>query len=104
MITRSEWQAQNREQLRRLDDCLTVLEEAHEIDLIYVTEAMAELLKTRIPAITPGMRIADAIEEVLRPLPRRWNAGATPVSATTPMTSQRSLALRETEPAGIWID
>ena len=66
MITDSDWQALNREQLRRLDDCLTVLEEAHEIELVDVTPAMVELLQPRVPSISIGMRIADAIEEVLK--------------------------------------
>ena len=52
--------------LRRLDDCLTVLEQAHELDMTEVTAAMAAALNDRVPTIHEGMLIADAIEEVLR--------------------------------------
>ena len=52
--------------LRRLDDCLDVLEQAHELNLTEVTERMAEALSERVPTVHPGMLIADAIEEVLR--------------------------------------
>jgi hypothetical protein len=52
--------------LRRLDDCLDVLEQAHELNLTDVTERMAEALSERVPTVHPGMLIADAIEEVLR--------------------------------------
>jgi hypothetical protein len=52
--------------LRRLDDCLDVLEQAHELNLTEVTERMAEALSERVPTVQPGMLIADAIEEVLR--------------------------------------
>jgi len=55
-----------RARLRRLDDCLNVLEQAHELDLTVVNERLAELLSERVPSIRPGMLIADAIEEVLR--------------------------------------
>lgn len=57
---------ERRVRLRRLDDCLTVLEQAHELDLTLVTERMAEALAERVPSVRPGMLIADAIEEVLR--------------------------------------
>jgi len=52
--------------LRRLDDCLDVLEQAHELNLTEVSERMAEALSERVPTVHPGMLIADAIEEVLR--------------------------------------
>jgi len=55
-----------RGRLRRLDDCLTVLEQAHELDLTEVSERMADLLSERVPTVRAGMSIADAIEEVLR--------------------------------------
>jgi len=55
-----------RSRLRRLDDCLTVLEQAHELDLTEVSERMADLLCERVPTVRAGMSIADAIEEVLR--------------------------------------
>ncbi len=58
--------AERRQRLRRLDDCLDLLEQAHEINLTAVTEEMAERLSERVPAIRPGMLITDAIEEVLR--------------------------------------
>ena len=61
------WLEQNREQLRRLDDCLTILEDAQEqLEMTYVTEHMANLLRSRVPTIVVGMTIADAIEEVFR--------------------------------------
>ena len=52
--------------LRRLDDCLDLLEQAHELDLTTVTARMAAALQDRVPTVRPGMLIADAIEEVLR--------------------------------------
>ena len=52
--------------LRRLDDCLDVLEQAHELNLTEVSERMAEALSERVPTVHAGMLIADAIEEVLR--------------------------------------
>lgn len=57
---------ERRVRLRRLDDCLTILEQAHEIDQTMVTESMADALSERVPTIREGMLIADAIEEVLR--------------------------------------
>ncbi|MHB8717320.1 MAG: hypothetical protein ACYDAC_00290 [Candidatus Dormibacteria bacterium] len=57
---------ERRGRLRRLDDCLNVLEQAHELDLTVVTERMADALSDRVPSIHEGMLIADAIEEVLR--------------------------------------
>jgi hypothetical protein len=58
--------AERRIRLRRLDDCLNVLEQAHELDMTLVNEKIAELVADRVPTIHPGMLIADAIEEVLR--------------------------------------
>ncbi len=52
--------------LRRLDDCLNILEQAHELDMTNVTERIAEMIRERVPTIHPGMAITDAIEEVLR--------------------------------------
>jgi hypothetical protein len=57
---------ERRIRLRRLDDCLTVLEQAHELDLTVVSGPMAEMLADRVPTVREGMLIADAIEEVLR--------------------------------------
>ncbi|HZB97359.1 MAG TPA: hypothetical protein VE219_02050 [Candidatus Sulfotelmatobacter sp.] len=57
---------ERRARLRRLDDCLNVLEQAHELDHTVVNERMADLLSDRVPTIRAGMLIADAIEEVLR--------------------------------------
>src|ERR1017187_9753437 len=57
---------ERRVRLRRLDDCLSILEQAHELDLTMVTAGMAEALSERVPTIREGMVIADAIEEVLR--------------------------------------
>ena len=57
---------ERRSRLRRLDDCLNVLEQAHEADLTTVNEAIADLVSERVPTIHAGMLIADAIEEVLR--------------------------------------
>ena len=48
--------------LRRLDDCLDVLEQAHELNLTEVSERMAEALSERVPTVHAGMLIADAIE------------------------------------------
>lgn len=55
-----------RRRLRRLDDCLNLLEQAHEYDLTHVTARMAEMIDERVPQINEGMLITDAIEEVLR--------------------------------------
>ena len=57
---------ERRVRLRRLDDCLSILEQAHELDMTDVTAAMAEAIGERVPSIREGMLIADAIEEVLR--------------------------------------
>lgn len=57
---------ERRQRLRRLDDCLELLEQAHELNLTTVTERMADALADRVPTVQPGMLIADAIEEVLR--------------------------------------
>ena len=57
---------ERRQRLRRLDDCLELLEQAHELNLTTVTARMAEALADRVPTVQPGMLIADAIEEVLR--------------------------------------
>lgn len=57
---------ERRVRLRRLDDCLNVLEQAHELDLTTVTDRIADALSDRVPSIHEGMLIADAIEEVLR--------------------------------------
>ncbi len=55
-----------RQRLRRLDDCLTLLEQAHELEITVVTEAMAAAVADRVPSVRAGMLVADAIEEVLR--------------------------------------
>lgn len=57
---------ERRNRLRRLDDCLDVLEQAHELDLTVVDERLAAMVSDRVPTIRPGMLISDAIEEVLR--------------------------------------
>ena len=57
---------ERRQRLRRLDDCLDLLEQAHELDMTVVTDRMADALSDRVPTIHEGMLIADAIEEVLR--------------------------------------
>ena len=57
---------ERRVRLRRLDDCLTVLEQAHELDMTLVTDRIAEALSERVATIREGMLLADAIEEVLR--------------------------------------
>jgi hypothetical protein len=57
---------ERRNRLRRLDDCLNLLEQAHEQDMTEVSERMAEMLQARVPAICKGILISDAIEEVLR--------------------------------------
>ncbi len=58
-------QDDRRTRLRRLDDCLTVLEQAHENNLMHVSKLMAELVSERVPTIYEGMLISEAIEEVL---------------------------------------
>jgi len=55
-----------RVRLRRLDDCLNVLEQAHELDLTVVSEKIERLVSDRVPTIRAGMLITEAIEEVLR--------------------------------------
>jgi len=55
-----------RQRLRRLDDCLTLLERAHEMEITVVNDRMAVALSERVPAVHAGMLVADAIEEVLR--------------------------------------
>ena len=57
---------ERRVRLRRLDDCLNLLEQAHELDMTAVTERMADAMRERVPTIAAGMTITDAIEEVLR--------------------------------------
>jgi hypothetical protein len=57
---------ERRVRLRRLDDCLNILEKAHELDMTLVTAGMADALSERVPTIREGMVIAEAIEEVLR--------------------------------------
>lgn len=57
---------ERRQRLRRLDDCLELLEQAHELNMTVVTERIAEAVADRVPTIHEGMLIADAIEEVLR--------------------------------------
>ena len=57
---------ERRVRLRRLDDCLNILEQAHELNMTLVTAGMADALSERVPTIREGMVIADAIEEVLR--------------------------------------
>lgn len=52
--------------LRRLDDCLNVLEQAHELEMTHVTERVSDMVSARVPTIHTGMLIVDAIEEVLR--------------------------------------
>jgi hypothetical protein len=57
---------ERRNRLRRLDDCLNLLEQAHERDMTEVSDRMAEMLQARVPSLCVGMLISDAIEEVLR--------------------------------------
>jgi hypothetical protein len=57
---------ERRIRLRRLDDCLNVLEQAHENDLTIVSDKIVAMVGERVPSIHVGMTIADAIEEVLR--------------------------------------
>lgn len=57
---------ERRIRLRRLDDCLELLEQAHELNMTVVSERMADAVADRVPTIHGGMLIADAIEEVLR--------------------------------------
>jgi|SRR5437588_2744785 len=57
---------ERRVRLRRLDDCLNVLEQAHELDLTVVNDTIAEMIEDRVPTVRTGMLISEAIEEVLR--------------------------------------
>lgn len=57
---------ERRQRLRRLDDCLELLEQAHELNMSVVSEPMADAVADRVPTVCAGMLIADAIEEVLR--------------------------------------
>lgn len=57
---------ERRVRLRRLDDCLNILEKAHELDMTLVSAGIAGALSERVPTIREGMVITDAIEEVLR--------------------------------------
>ena|SRR5258708_14847585 len=57
---------ERRIRLRRLDDCLDVLERAHELDVTVVSERIEDLVGERVPSIKVGMLVAEAIEEVLR--------------------------------------
>ena len=57
---------ERRQRLRRLDDCLAILEQAHELNYTIVTPEMAEAVSERVASIVQGMLVADAIEEVLR--------------------------------------
>jgi hypothetical protein len=57
---------ERRIRLRRLDDCLNVLEQAHELDMTVVNDRITEMVSERVPTIHVGMLIAEAIEEVLR--------------------------------------
>jgi hypothetical protein len=55
-----------RSQLRLLDACLTQLEDAHERDESRISPALARRLAPYVPALRPGMLIADGIERVLQ--------------------------------------
>jgi len=57
---------ERRQRLRRLDDCLNLLEQAHELDMTVVNDRMADAISERVPTVHEGMLIAEAIEEVLR--------------------------------------
>lgn len=57
---------ERRQRLRRLDDCLELLEQAHELNMTVVSERIADAVADRVPTVHTGMLIADAIEEVLR--------------------------------------
>lgn len=54
-----------RMQLRLLDGCLQALEDAHEEDLLTVPADVAVRVRPLVPAVAPGMLIADAINLVL---------------------------------------
>jgi hypothetical protein len=54
-----------RARLRRLDDCLNVLEQAHEQGLKRVTATIADTVRAYAPAVRPGMSIVLAHEAVL---------------------------------------
>jgi len=57
-------QSERRGQLRQLDECLRVLEDAHDRNEAVVSAELSKELETCAPMITQGMRIADAIDLV----------------------------------------
>ena len=57
---------ERRQRLQRLDDCLYLLESAHEAGMTMVNGRIEAAVRERVPTIIEGMTIADAIEEVFR--------------------------------------
>lgn len=54
----------DRARLRRLDICLTFLEEAHERDELLVSPELSARVRPFVPAVAPGMPIAQALDRV----------------------------------------
>jgi hypothetical protein len=64
--TRVRDRAHARVQLRRLDACLSVLEDAHEEDLTRVSAELALRVRHLVPGVRPGMLITDALDLVFQ--------------------------------------
>ena len=98
-MTDAQGRTRHRARLRRLDACLTQLEEANERDEHCVTAQVANLIRPYVPAVSIGMPTAEAINLVLQELepllgPRR--ASQVPVARAEP---QAELALLTDHPA-----
>jgi hypothetical protein len=65
----------DRDRLRLLDRCLQELEDAHEQDHLAVPAQVAARVRTHVPAVQPGMPIADAINVVLNEQEPYMNGG-----------------------------
>lgn len=53
-----------REQIRRLDRCLTLLEDAHERDEVVVSASLAGELRPLLPGLAVGVPIGQALDRV----------------------------------------
>ena len=77
---------QGRLRLRQLDACLEHLEAAHERGALTVPVAIASAIARYVPAVVPGMRIATAIELVMRwqepYLAHSWASGSRPTPSS----------------------
>jgi hypothetical protein len=78
-----------RTELRRLDACLTVLEDALENDQDVLDEACAAHLRPVLPWMRPGMSIRAAIQLVWRRQAEVLGVRTTRASAAEPIPEQR---------------